>query len=125
MEKQTRPNISPAEMEVLRLLWQLEEATVTEVHAQLPVKRDVAYCTVQTLLRRLESKGHVNHHKRGKAYVFTPTARQDDVLKASVGDFVERLFGGDPIPLIQYLAEHESISEADIDRLRDIVKKKS
>ncbi len=124
MEKQVRPNISPAEMEVLRLLWELEEATVNEVHARLPGKRDVAYCTVQTLLRRLESKGHVSHHKRGKAFVFTPNARQDEVLKASVGDFVERLFGGDPIPLIQYLAEHESISEADIDRLRDIVKKK-
>ena len=122
--KEERPNISPAEMEVLRLLWELNEATVSEVHAQLPSQRDVAYCTVQTLLRRLESKGHVTHHKRGKAYVFTPTARQDDVLKASVGEFVERLFGGDPIPLIQYLAEHESISEADIDRLREIVKKK-
>ncbi|MCP4453260.1 MAG: BlaI/MecI/CopY family transcriptional regulator, partial [Planctomycetes bacterium] len=85
MKKQDRPNISPAEMEVLRLLWQLKEATVNDVHAHLPDKRDVAYCTVQTLLRRLESKGHVSHHKRGKAFVFTPNARQDDVLKASVG----------------------------------------
>jgi len=124
VKKQKRPNISPAEMEVLRLLWHLKKATVNEVHAQLPVERDVAGCTVQTLLRRLESKGYVSHHKQGKAFVFTPEIQQDEVLKVSVGDFVERLFGGDPIPLIQYLAEHESISEADIDRLRDIVKKK-
>ncbi len=124
MKKQERPKISPAEMEVLRLLWRLTKATVNEVHAQLPIDRDVACCTVQTLLRRLESKGYVSHHKQGKAFVFTPEIQRDEVIKASVGDFVERLFGGDPIPLIQYLAEHESISEADIDRLRDIVKKK-
>ncbi len=124
MKKQQGPKISPAEMEVLRLLWRLKQATVNEVHAQLPADRDVAGCTVQTLLRRLESKGYVSHHKQGKAFVFTPEIQQDEVIKASVGDFVERLFGGDPIPLIQYLAEQESTSEADIERLRDIVKKK-
>lgn len=122
--EQNKPNISPAEMEVLHLLWALKEATVNDVHAKLPPERNVAYCTVQTLLRRLESKGYVDHHKQGKAYVFTPQVRKDDVLKASVGDFVERIFGGDPIPLIQYLAEHSTVSEADIERLRAIVKKK-
>ena len=46
-------------------------------------------------------------------------------MKRSVGEFIERLFGGDPIPLIHYLAEHGRLSEADIDRLREVVKKKT
>lgn len=123
MSKPKLPGVSPAEMEVLRLLWQLEKATVFDVHARLPAERDIAPATVQTLLRRLEAKGYVAHHKKGKAYVFTPVAKKEDVIKRSIGDFVEQLFGGDPIPLVHYLAEHGAISLDDIDHLRKIVKK--
>jgi predicted transcriptional regulator len=118
------PALSPAETEILRLVWQLDKASVQEVCDSLPATRKIAYATVQTLLRRLEKKGYLKHHIRGKAYVFFPAVKQEAVIKRSVSDFLNRLFGGDPIPLMQYLAEHGEIKANDIERLKCLIDKK-
>jgi len=112
---------SPAETEILRLVWQLEEATVQGVCQALPAKRKIAYKTVQTLLRRLEEKGYLKHKTEGKAHVFYPSVERDKVIKRSIGDFLDRLFGGDPIPLMHYLAEHGKVSAEDIEALKKLV----
>jgi len=124
MPKGKLQGVSPAETEILRLVWQLERATVQGVCDRLPAKRKIAYATVQTLLRRLEAKGYVRHDVEGKAHVFFPAVKRDDVVKRSVGDFIERLFGGDPIPLVQYLAEHGQITADDIERLKRLIEEK-
>jgi predicted transcriptional regulator len=124
MVRKNLPALSPSETEILRLVWQLGKATVQEVCEKLPAKRKITYATVQTLLRRLEKKGYLKHRIRGKAHVFSAAVRREHVVKRSVGDFLDRLFGGDPIPLIQYLAEHGKISAEDIERLRKLAGKK-
>ncbi len=116
------PALSPSETEILRLVWQLDSATVQEVCDSLPARRKIAYATVQTLLRRLEKKSYLKHTIRGKAHVFFPTVKREAVIKRSVGDFLDRLFGGDPIPLMQYLAEHGKIDTEDIERLKELTK---
>ena len=117
------PPVSPGETEILRLVWQLKKATVQQVRDRLPKRRKIAYATVQTLLRRLEKKGYVKHETQGKAHVFFPAVRKEEVIRKSVSDFLERLFGGDPVPLVQYLAEHGKIDAADIEKLRKLIEK--
>ena len=124
MTKRKLPKVSPSETEILRLVWQLEKATVQEVCDKLPARRKIAYATVQTLLRRLEKKGYLKHHVRGKAHVFVPAVRSEVVIRRSVSDFLDRLFGGDPVPLVQYLAEHRKIDAQDIEKLKQITEKK-
>lgn len=114
------PALSPSETEILRLVWQVGKATVQEVCDSLPARRRIAYATVQTLLRRLEKKGYLKHDMRGKAHVFFPAVKREAVIKRSVGDFLERLFGGDPIPLMQYLAEHGKINAEDVEKLKQL-----
>jgi predicted transcriptional regulator len=124
MTKRKLPAVSPAETEVLRLVWQLDKATVQQVCDSLPVKRKITYATVQTLLRRLERKGYLKHRIRGKAHVFFGAVKSDKVIKRSVNDFLDRLFGGDPIPLMQYLAEHGKIDADDIEELKHLIGKR-
>ena len=124
MTKSKRPAMSPAETEVLRLVWQSQEATVQQVYDALPGNRKIAYVTVATLLRRLEEKGYLRHHVRGKAFVYGPAAKKEDVIKRTISDLVERLFGGNPVPLMQHLAQHSGISDEDIERLKELAKKK-
>jgi predicted transcriptional regulator len=90
----------------------------------LPAKRKIAYATVQTLLRRLEKKGYLKHRIRGKAHVFFAAVKSENVIKRSVNDFLDRLFGGDPVPLMQYLAEHGKIDADDIEKLKRLADKK-
>jgi predicted transcriptional regulator len=124
MAKERPPAVSPAETEVLRIVWQLGKATVQNVCARLPAKRKITYATVQTLLRRLEKKGYLKHDTQGKAHVFFAAVKSEDVIKRSVSDFLDRLFGGDPVPLMQYLAEHGKIGAEDIGELKQLVSEK-
>jgi BlaI family transcriptional regulator, penicillinase repressor len=117
--------MSPAETEVLRLVWQLGEATVQQVCAALPARRKVAYKTVQTLLHRLEEKGYLRHTIKGKAHIFLPAVQRDQVVKRTVLDFLDRLFGGDPRPLMQFLAEDGRIDAEDIEKLKELIEKPS
>ncbi len=124
MTKKKLPALSPSETEILRLVWQLDKATVQDVCNKLPAKRKIAYATVQTLLRRLEKKGYLKHRIRGKAHVFFAAVKSENVIKRSVNDFLDKLFGGDPIPLMQYLAEHGKIDADDIEKLKRLAGKK-
>lgn len=124
MTKRKLPAVSPAETEILRIVWQLDKATVQDVCNKLPAKRKVTYATVQTLLRRLEIKGYLKHRIRGKAHVFFPAVKREAVIKRSVSDFLDRLFGGDPVPLMQYLAEHGKIDAEDIGKLKKLIDNK-
>lgn len=124
MAKSRRPAMSPSETEILRLVWQCQEATVQEVYDALPASRNVTYVTVATLLRRLEEKGYLKHRIRGKAFVYAPAAKKEDVIRRTISDLVERLFGGNPVPLMQHLAQHSGITDEDIERLKKLAKKK-
>ena len=115
--------MSPAETEILRLVWQLGAATVQQIQETLPAHRKVAYKTVQTLLRRLEDKGYLTHKVEGKAHVFCPAVRREAVVKRTVLDFLDRLFGGDPRPLMQFLAREGHVDAQDIEELRKLIDK--
>jgi predicted transcriptional regulator len=124
MTKKKLRAMSPTETEILRLVWELNEATVQQIRDQLPSDRSLAYNTVQTLLCRLEQKGYLKHHLKGRAHVFSALVKPREVIKTTVRDFLGRLFGGDPKPLVQFLAEDGKLDEEDIKRLRELIKKK-
>jgi len=121
MTKRQLRAMSPAETEILRSVWQLGEATVQQVCDLLPPKRDIGYKTVQTLLGRLENKGYLKHKIGGKAYIFLPAVKREDVVKRTVLDFLDRLFAGDPRPLMQFLAEDGRIDADEIKRLKKLI----
>ena len=121
-KKQLLP-LSPAETEILQIVWKLRQGTVQQVCDALPQKRTITYATVQTMLRRLEKKGYIAHEAKGKAYIFRAVVGKDRVLKSAVNGFLDRLFGGDAAPLVQYLAENEHITANDIDRLKTLLNK--
>ena len=124
MAKDMLRPMSPAETEILRLVWQLNEATVQQIFDRLPPGRNISYNTVQTLLCRLEQKGYLNRRLEGKAHVFFPVVKREDVIKRTIREFVDRLLGGDPRPLVQFLVEDGKIDEEDIKELRRLIKKK-
>ena len=120
-KKENLAPLSPSETEILRILWQLGSGTVQDLCDKLPDNRTITYATVQTLLRRLEKKGYITHITQGKAHVFSPLVQKNKVIGSAVRSFLDKLFGGDPVPLIQYLAQNNEITKDDLDRLNDIL----
>lgn len=125
MKKKPLPALSSAETEILRLVWELEPTSVQDILNSLPPDRSIAYATVQTLLRRLEKKGYCTHVVHGKAHLFSSSVKRDQVVKRTVGDFVERLFGGDPLPLMLHLADNSKLKGADLEELKKLIEKQS
>lgn len=118
-----RPALSRSEMEVARVLWELKSATVREVFEAIAnsTSREMDFSTVQTYLRRLESKGYAKTTLKGRAKVYSPKARPATVIRETVSDFVERLFGGDAMPLMRHLIEDRNVSEEEIDQLKSLI----
>lgn len=116
-----RPGLSRSEIEVARIVWELKSATVREVHDALRQQRDVDFTTVQTWLRRLEEKGYLNVRIEKRARVYSPRVRPGTVIRETVDDLVNRLFGGETVPLVRHLVEERDYSADEIRQLRKLI----
>ena len=113
------PDLTPAEFNIMKVLWQRERATVAEVRAELNKKPDVelAYTTVMTPLGRLAAKGAVAVDKDREPYVYAPAFRRESVLRDRLRSFLSDVFDGDSQAMVLGLVADESLS---LDELRAI-----
>ena len=116
-----RPALSKGEMEVARAVWQLGRATVRQAHEAIPKARKMDFATVQTYLRRLETKGYVASSLDGHARVYVPKVQPTTVIRETVEDLIERLFGGEALPLMQHLIEDRGIDAEELSQLRQLL----
>jgi predicted transcriptional regulator len=116
-----RAALSKGEMETARVLWDLGSATVRQVHEAFPPERQIDFTTVQTYLRRLEVKGYIKAALDGRTRVYSPRVKPQTVIRETLDDLVDRLFGGDTLPLVRHLIEDRGISDADLAELRDML----
>jgi predicted transcriptional regulator len=116
-----RPALSKGEMEVARLLWDLGSATVREVHAAFPRGREIDFTTVQTYLRRLEQKGYARAKLEGRTRVYSPRVKPRTVIRETLNDLIDRLFGGETLPLMRHLVEEGKITADDLAELRAMI----
>ncbi|MCL6543954.1 MAG: BlaI/MecI/CopY family transcriptional regulator [Bryobacteraceae bacterium] len=100
-----RPVPPPLELECLKSLWRLGEASVRQVRDDLAPARPLAYTTVMTLLDRLVRKGGAVRRKRGRMFLYSPLLGQDTVRSLAVKDLVDTLFDGSPEKLLVFLQQ--------------------
>lgn len=113
-----RPALAKSELEVARIVWKLGGATVRQVLEALPEDRQLDFKTVQTYLRRLEAKGYLRTRREGRSKLYSPRVRPKRVVGEVVDDFLERLFDGETLPLLQHLIQDRGLSDDEIRKLR-------
>ena len=114
--------VSDTELEILKVLWDLEEGTVRDVLDNLNAHgREWAYTTAQTLLGRLQEKGFIESEKAGRAYVFRPTVSRDDLLEQSLEELAERVCDGSAVPLLLNLVQSGKFKRRDIKKFRKLL----
>jgi predicted transcriptional regulator len=116
-----RPALSRAEMEVARIVWTLREASVRQVLDNLPETRDINYKTVQTFLRRLEAKGYLISRREGRSLIYTADARPKQVIRDTVKNFINNLFNGQPLPLVEHLIREQGLSQEEFEQLKEML----
>ncbi len=98
-----RVRIPPLEMEALKALWDLGEATVREVQVEMGRRRALAYTTVMTLLDRLARRGAADRRKHGRAHVYRPALARETARELAIDRLAHDYFGGSRERLLQYL----------------------
>jgi BlaI family penicillinase repressor len=110
--------LSGPAMEIAGIVFRLGKARVRDVVAALPVERPMDFSTVQTYLRRLKTKGVLATTQEGRTDVYSAAVRPKSVVRDVVGDLVDRLFGGDTLPLVEHLIADHKLSDEQIDQLQ-------
>ena len=120
--KNETPKLTNAELEIMHVVWELDGATVREVHECLNKRRTLAYTTVMTMMNILEEKGHLTRHKQGRAYRYEPVRPKSQVISGMVDDFVGKVFDGSARPLVLGLVKDRKLSEKDLEEIARLIK---
>ncbi len=90
---------TPAEVDILAVLWRLGPATVRDVHEELG--KDCGYSTTLKQMQLMTEKGLLVRTERFRVHVYEPAAPQEQMQKRIAGDLLKRVFGGSARQLIQ------------------------
>jgi BlaI family transcriptional regulator, penicillinase repressor len=111
-----------AEMRLLQILWDLEQATVEDVVNAHSEKERPNYKTTQTLLRIMEKKGFITHEAQGRVFVFKPLVSRKTIDDLSVQALVSRNFHGSAAGLVMNLLEASPIKKTELDELEAYIR---
>ncbi|MCA9675663.1 MAG: BlaI/MecI/CopY family transcriptional regulator [Myxococcales bacterium] len=114
------PDLTPAEFNVMKVLWHLRRANVADVRAELARRNngaEQAYTTVMTLLGRLAAKGAVTVDRSREPFLYRAAYRRESVLRDRLRTFIADVFDGEADALVLRLVEDESLS---VGELREI-----
>ena len=111
------PTPTGRELEILKVLWEQGPCSVRAVHRYLARSEDVAYNTVQTLLRIMEEKGLVRHRAEGRTFVYEPTYSRDRVASR----LLHRVFDGALDQVVLSLLQAKDTSEEELRGLERLI----
>jgi BlaI family transcriptional regulator, penicillinase repressor len=119
--KKKSEQLTPLELDIMKVLWETGPATVQVVQQRLPEERSLAYTTVQTMLNVLHRKGKVKRRLKNRAYLYQATVTRRQVAGQAIGDIVNRLFGGSAESLVMSLIEHRHLTPQKLTKLNQLL----
>jgi predicted transcriptional regulator len=116
--------LTEQELEIMKIVWQLEKATVRDVYEALLERRKIAYTTVMTMMKILEQKEYLRKSQEDRAYVYRPSRPKNQVIRGMVREFVDRVFNGSAQPLLLHLVEDRQVTEKELKEIEGILTRK-
>jgi len=115
--------LTEAELRIMNVLWDRGPATVHEVLQALPSKPNLAYNSVLTIIRILETKGYVKHVKDKRAHIYMSRIDREDATRFEVRHLVSRFFGNSHERLLLNILEESSIDAEELARVRELLER--
>ncbi len=118
------PNITDAEWEVMKLIWNNNPSTSEQIISALSPKMGWSAQTIKTLINRLLKKGIIDFEKEGRIYKYYPLILKEDYIRTENRSFLEKVYDGALSMLVSNFLEEESLSENEIEKIQKILEKK-
>ena len=120
-KKLTKP-LTEVELEMMNIIWNIAPCTVAQIIEELPKNRDLAYTSVSTIVRILETKKFLKSHKEGRGHLYSPLVRKEDYQNKSIDHMVKNVFDGVPASLVRQLLQSDSLTSKDIEDIKKILR---
>ncbi len=120
-KKDRQAALSEAQLEIMSVVWDREEVSVSEIWEVLGARRPLARNTVQTMVTRLEEKGWIRHRTLGKTFLYSPVVSREETLGSMVDQLVETAFDGSAEGLVLALLEGRGLSQQEAKRIRAMI----
>jgi BlaI family transcriptional regulator, penicillinase repressor len=109
------------QLRILRILWRHHEATVAEVMAELGRASRLAYTTVATMLRKMETRGLVRHRVEGRTFIYRSLVGEEQVSRKLTDHLLERLFQGSLPGMVSHLLSTREVSADELAELERLI----
>jgi len=119
-------HLTEAELRIMKIVWKKERATVAEVAASLSSELNLAYNTVLTTMRILETKGYLKHAKAkdARAFVYQPVVDRMEATRNAVRHLLRRFFSDSAEALVLNLLEDDVLEDAELKKIRKLLQEK-
>ena len=119
----TLPQISESEFEVMKVIWKHAPISTNEITEKLTQTTKWSPKTIQTLIKRLVTKGGLSYQKQGRVFVYTPLVEEKEYIGQKSHSFLKRYYDGDITAMLSAYLEDDKLSESEIDTLRSLLSK--
>jgi len=101
----------------MKLVWQRGAATVRDVYEVLLERRKIAYTTVMTMMKILETKGYLKKRRQHRAFLYRPAHPKNQIIRGMIREFIDRVFNGSAEPLLVHLVKSHHLREKDLQKI--------
>ena len=115
------PQISEAEFEVMKVVWKFAPINTNEITERLLKTTTWSAKTIQTLIKRLVTKGALTYEKQGRIFVYTPLVKENEYINQQSNSFLNRFYDGDISAMLSTYLENDQLSETELQHLRSIL----
>jgi predicted transcriptional regulator len=113
--------LTQAELRLMKILWDRGESTVAEMVAAISAEEALAYTSVLTTIRILETKGYVSHRQGGRAFLYNACIGEIEASRSEVRHVLQRFFGNSRERLLLSLLGDDEISPGELSRLKEAI----
>lgn len=125
MTKKELRKLSPANLEIMKIIWRFGEATVNDVFEAINTHRKdkLRRTTIQVQMNRLKEYGWIKHREVGRTHYFQAVRGRRKAERDIINDIKNRLFGGSRMELVKSLLDESELEPDEIQELRELLEK--
>lgn len=120
----TLPQISEAEFEVMKIVWKYAPISTNEITEKLTKTTTWSPKTIQTLIKRLVTKGALSYEKQSRVFVYTPLVKESEYVSQESNSFLKRFYDGNITSMVSAYLENDKLTETEIATLRSLLSEK-
>lgn len=118
------PQISEAEFEVMKIVWKYAPISTRDITEKLLQTTNWSPKTIQTLIKRLVTKGALTYEKQSRMFIYTSAVKENEYIGQESNSFLKRYYNGDITAMVSAYIENDRLSESELDTLRSLLSQK-